>query len=76
MQNSSNYEQAEHFPLNDKPWIFASDLTEAGELVEAGTALGVSSGLILDAIRTYGSEVVRRAMAVTARDVTRLAGIH
>ena len=32
--------------------------------------------MILDAIRTYGSEVVRRAMAVTARDVTRLVGIH
>ena len=68
---------AEYALLNDAAWILADDMTaEAGELTDVGTALGIPAFMILDAIRTYGSEVVRQAMAVTARDVTRLAGIH
>ena len=50
--------------------------TEACELVEAGAALGVSSGLILTAIRTHGAGLVRQALAVASKDMASRAGIH
>ena len=77
MQKSGEFGTAEHVPLEGEARILDGNLThEAQELTEVGVALGVHPSITLDAIRNYGAEVVRQAMAVTARDVTGQAGVH